>query len=116
MPSVLEERVLYETRDLTRRYGFHLKSWETWLRSGELEGVKVRNRWRISAEAVEKFLGSNGDPPIVVIGRSLQAKDRRAESKRILDEALDEFGELPTPAEALEALRKAKEAVDAKTV
>ncbi len=71
----------------------------TWLRSGRLRGRKVGRRWRVSQQAVEAFLGRDGqeefDAPLT--------PEEQAESEAAWQGYLR--GE--DPGEPLEAVREA---------
>lgn len=114
MPRDLKGRIAISPREATQLYPFARRTWMRWLNAGKVPGaVRVSKRWVIPLASVERMMSAKGGPKL---RKHYVQKLNRAEDKRTLDEALDEFGELPTPAEAVAALRKAKEAVDAKGV
>lgn len=51
------ENPLYTPEQVARRLGLHVKTVRRYIRDGELEAVRVGKRYRITANALQKFSG-----------------------------------------------------------
>jgi len=54
----LEEKYL-STSDIAKKYNFTSSAVTKWIREGKLEAVRIGSRWRISENALQKFIEKN---------------------------------------------------------
>ena len=51
-----EKERYYSPREIAERFGVSNTAVNTWLTQGKLEGFRVGNRWKVTKEAVFRFV------------------------------------------------------------
>jgi len=49
----------YTASDVASKLKVHVETVKRWLRNGDLEGIRIGGRWRISEDAVQKFIDTH---------------------------------------------------------
>lgn len=57
MDTDLEQ--FYTASDVASKLKVHVETVKRWLRNGDLEGIRIGGRWRISEDAVQKFIDTH---------------------------------------------------------
>lgn len=57
MDTDLEQ--FYTTSEVASKLKVHVETVKRWLRNGDMEGIRIGGRWRISEDAVQKFIDTH---------------------------------------------------------